>query len=646
MNIKKITNSNYTIIVIVIIIGLTFGLPYILIPRLQGDQYDYTPFVVNGINALTVDETGLASKTRDVYDGHLIVRDSQLFEHKNAPNIFHTFPYLVLGCLSHLLGFESTFIICHFICPAMIFLLIYILMFKMTNDKYISILGGVALLYGCHLLNYLPPITPSLFKNLIYNIISTDMIRPLHYFARLPFIQFTFIELILALIFLYFAIKENKYRYSIISGVFGGLLFYSYLFHWTFFFVGCGFLFLIFLSKRDYKESKQILIAISVSLLLSILFWINFVNFKMLPYHADLLSRNGLYIGRWILHNVIMSCKYLVFLALFSILIKRKRKDETFYFLISFLLGGIACLNAQVILGYTIQPYHWVATGIDPLVVIMLCYLIYQILNTTYREKRLNDVLLAVKKNHKPLCIILILLFSAYGAYYHTMYSLNTYKYYTLPETTVDAFNWLDENTKVDDVVLSCSIENICLIPVHTHNNNFIPWERYSSASTDEILDRIYIAYKLFNVSPSYLEELMNQDNAVIDDYYIPFRETKVPNKDLFEKAFWNPIFFGRKFYITPYYLADAYDYPKDIKEKIAKGGLYYIPLEVREEISEDYENCMNKDTVGLLYKYRIDYIYYGPYEKKISNANLSQYTFLEEVYRNEDVIIYEVKTK
>lgn len=619
-------------ILISLVIGLIFGLPHILIPILQDNATEYKPLVVKGVNAQTVDEALYASSIREVYDGHIIVRDSQLFEHKNDVGIFPTFPYLILGYMTHLTGsVENTNIISDFIFPILTFLLLYFFMFRLTRNRYISALCGCAILLRGFMFQVL--------KGYIsHSSHIQHILRPLLYPSRLPFTQFTFIILLSAIILLYLFLKERKTIYGISCGIFTGLLFYTYLYHWTFFFSGIGILLLILILKRDYENSKRVLAVIAIGLLISIPYWIDFVKFKSLPYSDDILGRMGLELGRT--PSISSTITYLIFLSIFAILVKKR--DEIFYILTSLLLGGIVCINAQILLGYTVQSYHWPLTGITPLIVIMAFYMISQVLVTEYNLRVVGQTIAVVRRCYKPVFTLSILLFLAYGTYHHYMFSKNTYRYYTLPDTTIDAYNWLDRNTKTDDVVLSVSVENIDLIPVYTRDNNFIPSGYLTLASTEEILDRIYIAYKLLNVSPIYLEKLVNQDSEFIKACRKQFEKTGIPNTEIFEEASWNPTFFTMKYYIGPSYLPDDYHYPKEIKEKAAKQGMYYIPLEVRQEILSNYDNY-TANTDSLLSKYRIDYIYYGPHERRIGNVNLSEYKQFDEVYRNEDVIIYKV---
>lgn len=610
---SKLISGGYIIFLISLLIGTIFVLPHILIPIFQEGNIVYKPLVVNGVNTQTVDETFYASNIREVYDGHIIVRDSQLFEHKNDITITPIFPYIILGYMTYLTGsVENTYIISDFIFPLLTFLLVYFLMFRLTKDRYISALCGCAMLLRGFIFREI--------KAYIFNLPQLHIqkiLGPLGYQSRLPFTQFTFIILISAIVLLYLFLKGRKTIYGVLCGLFMGLLFYTYLYHWTFFFIGIGILFLIFLIKRDYKNSKRVFIVLAIGMLISIPYWIDFAKFKSEPYSEEILGRMDMVSGR--MPSISNTITYLLFLSLFVILVKKR--DEIFYIFISLLLGGIVCINIQVFLGYSIQAYHWPLTSITPLIVIMIFYMTSEVLVREYNLGAVNWIITISRRYYKPLFVFLILIFLTYGTYHNYMFSRNTYRYYTLPNTIIEAYRWLDRNTQTDDVILSASVENINLIPVYTRDNNFIPNAVFTVASTQEILDRTYIAYKLLNVSPSYLENLMRQDNAVLDKYYRPFGRTGIPNTEIFEEVFWIPTLFHSKFF--------------------SQGG-YEIPEEIMKGILSNYNNYTN-NIDELLNRYRVDYIYYGQYERKISSVNLTEYKQFRELYKNEDVTIYKV---
>ncbi len=634
INVLEIIRKNYKILLIAALVGIIFGLPHILIPVLRGDSL-YRPLATVNINGFVVDEVHLASNIRDVYDGHLVVSDSQLYEHKNAPNIAsQPLPYLVLGALTHLTGsVTNTYIIGDFIFPAIIFLLVYIFLMLITRNQVISMFGGAFILFFEDWIRWIIPTNPEILSGLLSKF-SLDIYVPISYFSRLPFMQYTFIEFMAAIILLYLAIKNGGRLWIALSGISAGLLFYSYFYFWSFFLVSLFAVGFLLLLTKQYSAVRRIAVVTGIALLVSVPFWFNFVQFRSLPGSEDLTMRTGVEYGRFF--KLETNLKLLLFFGLYMLLIRKR--DLPFYFLTGLFLAGMVIINVQLVTSFTLQSYHWISVAIDPVIVLMACLLVYQMLAYKHRWKAVNRLLSPVKKHYKIICCLLVVFFLLHGIFYNTVLSLNTYKQQTVPETTLEALDWLDRNTKTDDVVLSASIEMTDLTPVYTRDNVFLPNAQFTTATTGEITDRIYIAYRIYNVSPSYLEFLMAQDNALEDEYHPQIYGSHFPEDRLmYERAEWNFAYFYYKYRPSSRYSIGNYTYPPELAGKEA---FFYIPPEVRKSMLANYTGY---DTSQLFKKYRIDYVYYGPYERNISNIDLSKHGNLAEVWKNRDVTIYRV---
>jgi len=142
-------------LIISFIIGLLFFLPNILIPLLQDNpSADYSPLVAT---TFAVEETVYAAGIREVFDGHFFVNDPQIYENKDSPSYVAILPNLILGLAAKILGsLPRLYLLCDFLCPAVIFLLVYTLLFKITRQAWVSCLGGVTVLIGYVFIPYIP----------------------------------------------------------------------------------------------------------------------------------------------------------------------------------------------------------------------------------------------------------------------------------------------------------------------------------------------------------------------------------------------------------------------------------------------------------------------------------------------------------
>jgi hypothetical protein len=639
-NLSKLLREYYCFIIFALIISFIFGLPHLYIPFLQGGD-EYTPLVVYGVNAMTVDETLYASQIREGFD-NLFSYDPMSYEHKNDVNFLYwnIFMQIVLGLLTHLTGsVPNTYIVCDFILPPIIFMLVVILLLKMINNKIISIMGGVSVLLLTPLINPISPLS-SAFR--LVSVIFEDPLRGLYYFDRLPQVQFSFIILILTIILFYISIRNSNYYLGVLSGIFGGLLFYTYVVYPPFFLSSIFIFGLYLLVKREFKQLKITLTCLISSFVISIPFWIKYMEYKSLPFYDDIMAGQGLELSRS--PSLWSFALILGFIMLFWYLQKEKKSD--FYYLSSFVIGGgIICYNIQVITGYNIMKYHWLGTATTPLFIILIAFMFGQFINDNIKQFNVKKIFAPFKKHYKLICLFFTIFLLLYGVNHQIKYSQNTYEYYKIPPTSTEAFNWLNDNTQKEDVVLGLGKNSYFLIPVYTHNNYYIPNYAFTVGPPSEKWERLLEGYAIYNVSSIYLDELLDADNLFIE-YYKDLRRTKIPNQSIFEKAFFNPHLFGQEYYFNKCYLPAKYIYPESVMEIIEnEGGCYFIPYEVRAGIMNQYQNKLkeNRNSTAIQPKYRLDYIYLGPYEKSIANINLSQYNNVKEVFQNDDVTIYKL---
>lgn len=506
-----------------------------------------------------------------------------------------------------------TFVISDFIFPASIFSIVYFFINRMTKNSLISVLGGVGTLFGSYLLS--PRALLELNTLLNFNVISSP-----YYMERLPFIEFVFIPFILAIFFTYLTIETRKVRFAVLSGLVGGLLFYSYIYYAIVFSIGLVILFLTFTVKKSIYNLKLVFLIMLITGIVSLVYLINFVKIQLSPEYSEILTRYGVSFGRINLTYITRTFIYGTLLLLVALIIKNK--GNAFFILSAFFLAGLVGLNTNLFLGYSVQLSHYISTVLQPLGVILLVILFNELCKrkraiSSFKFQFLNKILetfsVFLNRNFRLISILLISMLLLQGLLINVGFSMNKYQDLSLTQSQREIFNWLEKNTNTDDVVLTLDIENNFLLPVYTHNNPFLPNGAQTSIHTNKILERVYIAYKLFDVQYDYLEKLLESGNLSLQISNV--REDLLGNS--FNEIFWTTYFFHLKF-------------PN-----------FEIPSEFKNNLLTDYTSY-NNETNELLSKYRIDYIIVGPYEKSISRRDLSQLRLVY-VWSNNDTEIYKV---
>lgn len=613
MKIKKI-------IIVLVVLSIAVGFVYLLhdlvnIYKLKKEGLEYFPYSL----VANYDETNvIGPRLKEVLDGHLFVSEVDLYEYIGYPATWPILSPLLLSPILFLTkSVTQTVIISNFIFPAVAFLLLFLLAFFITHRKFLSIIFALVFSLFTNIGLLLPPLSLIDLKDLIKGFLpfcaGSHIIGNQIFVIRESFIP-SFIPFCLSFLFTYLALKKRKWIYSVLAGIFFGTLFYTYAFHWIYFTAGLGIIFVIFLLQKQYPNVKKIIAIFAVAGLTSIFNLINYLKFWTLPQAQEIFERFGLEIThafRWSHYK-----EYIIYILL-AILIwiwgKRKNRKTTAIYVIGFLLAGIVVFNIQVITGVNLQPDHWTTRSIFfglNLAWLLLLWWLFEFLDKKRKVFRI------------ALVIVLILFsisFFTRDAHYQILWNKQHVSRKTISTNLIESFNWLEKNTPKDSVVMSLSLVTNYFIPLYTHNRIFIPRAVNTLAPEQEMMDRLYITYRFFNIPTDYLEKLF--DNEIN------------------QKAFQTPLTYdgyekkGLLYFFSARFLDSSLDgYFR--KQKLE------IPEEVYQRIINNYQNYPPKMSY-LLKRYRLDYIYYGPQERKIIEKDLDELKYLEKVYEKEGVSIY-----
>lgn len=595
---------NFGVLLVVLLVSLSFGLPHILMSILLGGYGNYAPLVVSNVSGKSWDEArGFGPRYREVYDGRLLISDLYNYEYKNTPSPGPVLPAFILGGLAHILGsLKNLFVFADFIFPAATFLITYLFLFHLTKNRLISVMAAVALIFGYRLISSFPPFTFQGFKNFLESIFNYNYGESPLEFSRLDTPEFTHILLILNIYFLHLAIQRLSNKFAFLSGIFLGSLFYSYIFYWPFSLSGAGLLCLIYIFKKEWGKAKILCKILSSGLLLSLPYWLIYFKFKLSPIASEYFSRSLLEPGYSIYIPV-----NLIFWSLFFFIFYRKR-DDIFYLCASFFMGGVLFLNFGFITGtgFNITRHNWLSRDIYPWLILMLAITFNYMVTNIYADKVLSKVSQVFKKYHKQIAVFMIAFFIAYGFYTHARFSFKKYRDYTISKEMQDVFNWLNKNTLPDSVVISCSIERNELLPTYTHNNVFFTTAdtSLSFAPLSEILERLYITYKFYGIGQDYLRFIL-----------------KYPAQNLKDKSLAREL--DAKRYI--FFVSTDQKFFKDNQ----------IRDDFLNKIMSDFERSESLLNKQSLSRYRIDYLIYGQLERKLAkNLRLETDAELKDLFK------------
>lgn len=491
------------------------------------------------------DEEFYLSRLNGVYKGDYRLANVGLYEHRN--DLWLVPPYFedAIGFIGNKLNIPVQYwdIALSFIFPVINFWLIFLLIYFLTKSSKLGLIGASSILLTYALFTVQPGIIKQ-FLGLRYS-------QPI-WFLR-PFSpQIIYIPFILSLILIFLDIDTQKKWKLFIPAFLIASLNYLHIFLWAFLFVGLSVWLAIAFMRRDFVIRNNILIILFVSVVLSMPCWLNHYNVMRSPGYAFLNEMFGTRYSR--MPDIPLAY---ILMGLGVIFLNRKSEPKRLYFLLSFLLGGVICLNQQIVTARVVEPLHF----------------------STYTNKTflligfvagLSMLNFKIKLNLRRIIFVFLisLIFLSAFVQQNNYYNLNKNMYSKL-QPIKGAVDWFNEHTNKDDVILTDSIAYPSFIfvrnlLVYTKNYHYLSLECHSLSSRKEKEDRIFSAMRFFEYSALEAESIIDFSGGVVF---------------LDMSARYNT-FKGRDVYLA------------GLKNK--------------------YRDLMQKDPVILLSRYKLDYILVG----------------------------------
>lgn len=590
MNHKK----RFFIVFLASLVGLIFSLQN-LIPfsaAYRNPQLFFTPF--NG-----GDENLYAAEIREVFEGKFFSGDAFIHEAKSLPPFLPWLGPLIFGLLAKVSGsLESVFVIADFLLPAFIFLLIFKLVWQLSRHYWGSIIAGLATLFLYQLTTKFPPITTDLLQGFWQ---ALTLKTPYFFsFNRLIPPQFTFIIFLFFLVSIYQTTTSIKRHWSLLTGFFSGILAYLYFYHWSAALVILIISFLFSLASSS-KVSKRLGLALLISLVISS----GYLKQIFLISNLDKQISFGRINGRFF--EPLTTLRYgLALLIIYLAPLARPLKQ----LLLSIFWAAIILMNLQLIIGFTIAPGHWPHSTFEPLLVLSGVILL-----ATSFKKYFPDI--------KPLGLLIvpILLYAIINQFKITKTWQSLYQL-TLAEKQL--FSWINSQTLPDSVILTLNKRLNRYLPVLTHDNIYLPYGSYSQLSTDQLWDRINLAFSFYQFKPASLLDFLNQTQFV---------------GQLFDQTY------------NYHYRRDLANlvFPSKIKARIADQhpvftfGVRYIPDNIKQANITKVSQLLKLPLKQRLCQYKLDYLLLTDSDKQLMTQTLPSDIF-NLVFEVDNLSVYQLK--
>lgn len=476
---------------LIILISLIYGFPHVLLISRLGANY--TPLALTGESRIARDEAfAYAPEVNYILKGHFFLKDAYVTEYANYPTPFmgESAPSLVFALLAKLTGsVENAFIAADFIFPPIIFVLLYIITNKFVKNKLYSAAVAFLTVIARDFIAVIP-FPHETFQYLTF----AEGQNYLLYFSRAFHPQLTFIFFSLSFIFLLKLINSSTSKKYILSlGLLSGILFYSYIFYWTYFAAFYLMVFAYFLIKKERKILTSLALSGSVALIIAIPYLYNIYKFYQLNIAADFIAKSSL-------NNVPLPVTlfryFLIATLLFLCVIKKEEKYKVF---VIFILAGVLIAPvSKLILGQDLETFHYLRRALMPFATIAFFSSLYFVLKA---QKTLFNI----------LAFVILAAFTIFGFNVQAIASGKIQSAHVRDLNREEVFDWLRANTPKDSVVGSLNTDFESLIPAYTNNRVFFPPTDRTITPTYEGVTRYTIVANLLGVSPDWQKKNLDK---------------------------------------------------------------------------------------------------------------------------------------
>ena len=454
----------------------------------------------------TADELGYLSRINAVYKNNLTCRGVDIYEHRNDPWIQPFLGELIEGFLGRSLKINIIWldILMSFFLPIALFWLIVALIMKLTDSSIPALLGSASILFGY-----------SVFTNnlgiLKEILISRTYSQPL-WFLRPISPQLNHVFFILSLLMIYMSIATKKMLPILVSAVLVGSLFYMHPHYWTFIYAGLAVLTFFSVLTKNRDNVKIVSLLIIIASLISIPFWIHTYNLHLNRNFPNTLAFAGLIHT----HQPILPVFHIV-LSLSIITVLWLQNYPNLLFISSFLMGGILCLNQQIITGLTVVPGHWQGYTNKTFVMLALAVGLFRVVSSIKKKR----VFLYLLLNKVSITVCILLFFSILAITQQKNYYKTHEAAAKSNQAIAGVYRWINHNVDDTDVILTHP-HNFLLnrspivteVLVYTKCYTYLPSGCSSFASSQENEERTLYAFKFYNYSWSELESYLNYANG------------------------------------------------------------------------------------------------------------------------------------
>lgn len=571
-------------------------------------------------------------RDREVYDGHF--PPSELYAKDDKKSTAR--PILPAIIFAYFIGLfkgdiNLAYLSVQFLFSGIIFSLFYILGWLLFKNRLWSCFFALTAT-----LTPIPLILPfgfegasefiSLFIKNFVPAIKTQIDKLYLHDIENPLLTYPFY--ISAIISLLYFVKKPKPITAMLTGVLAGILAYVYFHIWLFWLVATSLacLSLIILEHKDRKFIKNCLLLLVILLIVTLPYFITYLQLKSAPQSDDYIDRLGILNSREIGLNSTNAKDFMVYVLLgLLVYFSCHRNDPKKCVLwLSIIAAMLLIWNLQVLTGFVPVPHTW-RKAISPLIFILVFLLLHDFTKQLKERKPALKNLIAAGLIILSLTVAVKKIINvAVIAQQPQSFIVKYYKFY---DPVVNSWQWINKNMEPEPKILSPSTLTSLYLNSYTSARPFLPTAFLTSMTTEEIEKRYLLAHKMFRVDSETLARRLEGILKIgCEAYDCP------PDKgsNLNDSA-WH--IYGN-YFMSRYGRFDNFTGESSNIISLKR-------TERHQALLERYANLKNASWTAI----DAGYVYFGPLEKDIApTINLANESKLKPVFKNSRVEIYIVK--
>ena len=361
------------LLILAVLISVLYGFAHLL--ELHDNSWDMTKTLF--ITAFEPwDSEHYIAQIKEIDEGNYRLSTAYIAEYKNTKlSPWPLLPFYITAFAGKLLHLDVHYLVVlmDIILPPVVFLLAYSLFATVTAQRSFSIFGAFILVVIPHLARF------DLFPLYVFRLLHSGFTAPIlteahccYGFSRTINPQLTFIFLLTSILFFVKALVTGKKRHILLSAVFGILTSYSYVYFSSYLYVFLGISGLTAVMLKTWDYARKSFIVLGLTLIGSIPFWL------FVFHHSDDELSQMAWMAR--VHTPEISpqviCIFLVCLGIAWGLVKKRIRILPGILSLAFLFSGILCMNQHVITGIYVQPHHYLLYVIPHATIIAVILLI------------------------------------------------------------------------------------------------------------------------------------------------------------------------------------------------------------------------------------------------------------------------------